>query len=302
MFNPLKKYDVVFLSYKEENKEVNWQRVLELVPKAKRVDGVKGFDAAHKAVGELAETEYVILIDGDNWLVDDFIYDFIVKDNEIAPNVVVNFACLNKINGLIYENGGVKIWPRDIILNLNSHENSDSDNSKIDFCYSTKYVYASNKTMLSITDQSTTPHQAFAGGFREAIKQSLNKGIMFDNVEQFQKSPSLKMKQEKLFALMNVGSDVQNGRWSMYGARLAFWNVWFNEDFNIETINDLDALYTMVNAFGDLSNLIDYVDDLLSNEMTMGHFGIPLEKFTPAQCDYIKSTFINLPGTAFGNG
>jgi hypothetical protein len=40
-FNPLKYYDVVFLSYMEPNKEVNWNRVLQFCPKAKRVDGVK---------------------------------------------------------------------------------------------------------------------------------------------------------------------------------------------------------------------------------------------------------------------
>jgi hypothetical protein len=300
MFNPLKNCDVVFLSYAEENKEVNWERVKSIVPKAKRVDGVKGFDAAHNAVGEIAETPYVILIDGDNWLCDDFVYDCLVHDDELSPTSVVNFGCINKINGLVYENGGVKIWPKDILLNLQSHENSIEENTKIDFCYSNRYSYNSNRAILSITDQATTPQQAFAGGFREAVKQSLNSGIKFNSPSDFMAFRGVKMKQEKLFALLNIGADVQNGKWSIYGARLAFWSIWFNKDFNFQIINDLGALHQMANAFGELTNLCDFVDELLTTDITESLFGFPLEKFTAQQSLYIKDTFMFLKGTAFG--
>ena len=40
--------DFVYISYKEPNKEENWADLLSKVPWAKRVDGVKGFDSAHK--------------------------------------------------------------------------------------------------------------------------------------------------------------------------------------------------------------------------------------------------------------
>ena len=46
-------YDVVFLSYDEPNAEENYQHLLSIRPKAKRVHGVKGSDAAHKACAEL---------------------------------------------------------------------------------------------------------------------------------------------------------------------------------------------------------------------------------------------------------
>ena len=55
--------DFVYISYKEPNKEENWADLLSKVPWAKRVDGVKGFDSAHKAAAEKAETEFFISVD-----------------------------------------------------------------------------------------------------------------------------------------------------------------------------------------------------------------------------------------------
>jgi hypothetical protein len=58
--------DVVYLSYDEPQKEEFWVKIRNLVPWAKRVDGVKGSDAAHKAAAEASDTERFVLIDGDN--------------------------------------------------------------------------------------------------------------------------------------------------------------------------------------------------------------------------------------------
>ena len=58
--------DVIYLSYDEPQKEEFWLKIKNMVPWAKRVDGVKGSDAAHKAAGEISDTERFILIDGDN--------------------------------------------------------------------------------------------------------------------------------------------------------------------------------------------------------------------------------------------
>ena len=57
--------DVVYLSYDEPQKEEFWVKIRNLVPWAKRVDGVKGSDAAHKAAAEASDAERFILIGGD---------------------------------------------------------------------------------------------------------------------------------------------------------------------------------------------------------------------------------------------
>lgn len=241
------------------------------------------------------------MIDGDNWLVDNFVYDFILYDSpdEIDTNTVLNYKSANKINGLVYENGGVKIWPRHIVSDLKSHENSASDESKIDFCYSTKYRYKSKPELLSITDQSASPVQAFAGGFRETVKQCLNSGVRFGSIDDFKSAHNIRLKQEKLFALTNIGSDVQNGKWSIYGARLAFWNMWFNPGFQIENINDVKALYEFANSFGSLDVLINFVDDLFEKDTILDQFGFPIENLNTAQNDFIRSTFSHVHGTPF---
>ena len=58
--------DVIFLTYDEPKKDEFWIKIKNMVPWAKRVDGVKGSDAAHKAAAAASDTDRFILIDGDN--------------------------------------------------------------------------------------------------------------------------------------------------------------------------------------------------------------------------------------------
>ena len=55
--------DFVYISYMEPNKDENWADLKNKVPWAKRVDGVVGFDSAHKAAAEKAAAEIPLLID-----------------------------------------------------------------------------------------------------------------------------------------------------------------------------------------------------------------------------------------------
>ena len=50
-------HDIFYLSYDEPNAEKNYADICNKVPWVKRVHGVKGSDAAHKACAERAETE-----------------------------------------------------------------------------------------------------------------------------------------------------------------------------------------------------------------------------------------------------
>ena len=57
--------DVIFLTYDEPKKEEFWVKIQNMIPWAKRVDGIKGSDAAHKAAAAQSDTEWFVLID---WL------------------------------------------------------------------------------------------------------------------------------------------------------------------------------------------------------------------------------------------
>ena len=107
--------DVVFLSYKEPNKEHNWADLRSKCPWAKRVDGVDGSDAAHKAAGEASSTERFILVDGDN-IVDASLFDQQINIESMPPDAVIRWQALNSINGLKYGNGGVSSWTRKLSL------------------------------------------------------------------------------------------------------------------------------------------------------------------------------------------
>jgi len=93
--------DCIYLSYDEPQKEEFWLKVKHMVPWAKRVDNVKGSDAAHKAAGEASDTERFILIDGDNMPEESFFnsqLDFTDKDEKFRQ---AQFRCkaINSING-----------------------------------------------------------------------------------------------------------------------------------------------------------------------------------------------------------
>ena len=65
--------DFVYISFKEPNKEQNWADLKNKVPWAKRVDGVVGFDNAHKAAARKSETSFFISVDGDNIIDETFL-------------------------------------------------------------------------------------------------------------------------------------------------------------------------------------------------------------------------------------
>ncbi len=57
--------DCIYLTYDEPQKEEFWIKIRNMVPWAKRVDGVKGSDAAHKAAADASDTARFILVDGE---------------------------------------------------------------------------------------------------------------------------------------------------------------------------------------------------------------------------------------------
>ncbi len=66
-------YDIIYLSYDEPNAEKNYADLCKKIPWAKRIHGVKGSDAAHKACANISDTERFITIDGDNIINPEFL-------------------------------------------------------------------------------------------------------------------------------------------------------------------------------------------------------------------------------------
>ena len=126
--------DFVYISYMEPNKEENWADLLSKVPWAKRVDGVKGFDSAHKAAAETAETDFFISVDGDNVIDESFLLETLDWE-KTNPKAVHRWRAKNSVNGLLYGNGGLVGWPKETCLKMQTHENAKDKKSEIDFCW-----------------------------------------------------------------------------------------------------------------------------------------------------------------------
>ena len=210
--------DIVYLSYDEPNAEKNYADLLTKVPWAKRVHGVDGSDSAHKACARLSETERVIVVDGDNTIRSEFLKQEIDFKDEVDLNKsVISWGARNTINGLIYGNGGIKCWPTQLVLDMKTHENAESENAKtqVDFCWDINYIQIDNG--MSDVHNNATPQQAWRAGFREGVKMGLLEGSKADPTN-FSKQVHWK-NFHRLLVWMHVGLDVKNGDWAIYGAR-----------------------------------------------------------------------------------
>lgn len=226
VFNP-NIYDIVFLSYDEPNADINYQHLLSIKPKAMRVDGIKGSDAAHKACAELAKTERVIIIDGDNHVLPNFWHHNIyTKTGFDWSDKVFSWSSFNIVNHTSYGNGGVKCWPVKLIEEMRTHEVGSS----VDFDLSN---YLELNKICSHTMINGSAKQAFRAGFRDGVKLSLVKDDWrTDN---------------RLYNWLHVGSDVEFGLWAIYGARLGRFML--KRDFDVTILNDFDKLNELFNKY-----------------------------------------------------
>lgn len=215
--------DCIYLSYDEPQKEEFWLKIKNMVPWAKRVDGVKGSDAAHKAAAAASDTERFILIDGDNMPDEEFFniqLDFTDKD-PIYKKAQFRWKAINNINGLRYGNGGMSSWTKEYVTNMKTHENqTEGDITRIaDFCMdSSDNLYWAMWDCYSTTYPNHSSFQAWRAGFREGVKMCLNRGAV-PTVEEF-KEMVAKRNLNNLTIWHNVGMDVENGAYAIMGARM----------------------------------------------------------------------------------
>ena len=277
--------DIVYLSYDEPNAEKNYADLLKHVPWAKRVHGVDGSDSAHKACARLSETERVIVVDGDNTIRPEFLKQEIeFKDEVDLSKSVISWGARNTINGLIYGNGGIKCWPTQLVLDMKTHENAESENAKtqVDFCWDINYIQMDS--CMSDVHNNATPQQAWRAGFREGVKMGLLEGTKA-NPAQFSKQVHWK-NFHRLLVWMHVGLDVPNGIWAIYGARQGcymtnctdwdYLNVrdfkWLNEFWSTkESKITLDMLRYEIMGIGEtLKHELDInVDDPFNDNQSM---------------------------------
>jgi hypothetical protein len=291
--------DVFFITYDEPQKDLFWETLKAQIPFAQRVDGIKGFNRAHRECAERARTLRFFTIDGDNVLHSNF-SSLKIPMKLIITTQVLSWSAKNSINGLAYGNGGIKNWPREVVIKLKSHEDSTSTQGAVDFCFDLNY-YQMPET-LSTSHIHHTPYQAFRAGFREGVKMSLDRGLplAFDhkNPASFlQLLPEANLERLKIWC--SVGADVTNGLWAIFGARLGLYEFNFN-NMPIENIRDYDWFKSYwLETFEKKSQLpaeafllpeIEKLGKALNQKMALG-----LRLLDSESSQFFKSVYFNRP-------
>jgi hypothetical protein len=236
--------DCIYLTYDEPKKEEFWLKIQNMVPWAKRVDGIKGSDAAHKAAADASDTDRFILIDGDN-IPDAAFFNLQLVLDDANRSCVFRWRARNAVNGLMYGNGGMSCWTKEFVRNMRTHENSDgSEANDVEFCFYPNY-WAMNDC-YSTTYPNATPFQAWRAGFREGVKMCLDRGAK-PTLAEFETRVNNR-NYDHLCIWQSVGADVDNGFWSMYGARLGTYYTMLR-DWDYRQVQDFDLLSAMWATF-----------------------------------------------------
>ena len=234
--------DIIYLSYDEPNAEQNYADLCKKVPWAKRVHGVEGSDAAHKACANLSETDRFITVDGDNRIREDFLNQVLDFDEHTdLQNTVISWCGKNSINGLTYGNGGLKCWPKKYVLNMRTHENADPNNkhAQVDFCWDAQYIQMNS--CYSDVYNNHTSQQAWRAGFREGVKLATDRGLRLSKEE-------LKNNHWRclhmLYVWSMIGADVENGLWAVLGARAGLYMTMCT-DWDYVQVRDFEYLNSL---------------------------------------------------------
>lgn len=298
--------DVIFISFDEDNCEEHWASLLEIVPWAKRVHGVEGSDAAHKAAARASETERFITVDADNLVDPEFFNQSFDFESPKFKDKVVSWSAKNHINGLEYGNGGLKCWPVKYALEMKTHEAAEDDTNQVDFCWEDSYVQMNNR--FCTTYPNGSPRQAWRAGFREGVKMSLDRGNKIPNCEV--KDKIWWGNYNRMIIWASVGADVENGLWAMYGARLGIvltnltnWDFINVRDFRY--LNNYFDEHVAPNFAGKQEKCFatgyQWSKDKLLSEITkLGvrirkELGIDIAELGTIESKFFKSAYINLP-------
>ena len=198
-----KPFDVVFISYYEPNADVHYSKLTEKLRRhVYRVNGVKGIHNAHIQAATLVSSDLFWVVDADAILETDFNFEFpqVVHHDTYTKSTVHVWTSCNPINDLQYGNGGVKLLPRKLTLNM--------DLSKLDMTTSISPSFKSMPEVSNITAFNTDEFTTWRSAFRECVKLS-SKTIQGQiNIET----------EERLNVWCSVGKDRLYGKYAISGA------------------------------------------------------------------------------------
>ena len=281
--------DIIFLSYDEPNAEKNYADLVKKVPWAKRVHGVKGSDAAHKACAAKSDTEYFVTVDADN-IVDPKFFSVQIDLEKLGldDSYVFSWAGKVHVNSLMYGNGGLKMWTRTFVNEMKTHENSNPEDVKglVEFCFDHRYYQFNENYSVSHTNGS--PFQAWRAGFREGVKMSLNEGAKATDIKKI-----WWQNYDRLLIWQTVGEDVEHGFWSLLGAREGCYMTNLT-DWDYTNVRDFEYLTTLwdENHKGQDIALAKAQSQFYGSEIK-SRLGLPIADLDADGSKFFKSVYLN---------
>ena len=209
------RYDMFFISYNEPNAEENWKNLSCKFPDSKRINGVKGIHNAHIQAANRSNTSMFWIIDGDSQILEDFNFDYVVDPWD--KDSVFVWKSKNPINDLSYGNGGVKLLPKSLTMEL--------DASTIDMTTSISKKFKSINEVSNLTVFNTDPFNTWKSAFRECVK--LSSKVIDGQVDL--------ETEERLHVWCTVGINRKYGEYAINGAIAG-------REFGIKNSNNLTEL------------------------------------------------------------
>ena len=279
--------DCIYLTYDEPKKEEFWIQIQNMVPWAKRVDGVLGSDAAHKAAADASDTDRFILIDGDN-IPDAAFFNQQISLDENNRDCVFRWRARNNINGLMYGNGGLSSWTKDFVYNMRTHESSDgSDETLVEFCFHNKYWAMAD--CYSTTYPHGSPFQAWRAGFREGVKMCLDRGAK-PTLAEFE-SRVVSRNYDNLCIWQSVGLDVEYGNMAIHGSRLGTYLTMLTE-WDYTDVQDFDKLQLLWDKY----STEEYMHEEFTFEVDRAlktRLGLPITSMNAEQSKFFKHHYMS---------
>ncbi len=281
-------FDIIQISYDEPNAEKNFSVLKHWFPNALRVQNIKGFDQAHCHAASISSKDWIFVVDGDCEVKVDFFDDVMNFSEAIEPyldqsqQTVLSWAAKNSVNGLIYGNGGIKLWPRSLLEKVNSHQKGG-----LDWVGEIDYQQMNNWYGYSVINAS--PYQAWRSGIREGTKFCMvkNQRVRFPHREIWHQNLT------RLLIWCSVGTDQTHGEYAILGARMGAWLTLTN-GWNPHVITDYDALFELWNgeyAFIRDGFFFEYQRDITAN--LRRYYDLPIVDLLPEQSRWVKGIYQN---------
>jgi hypothetical protein len=224
-------YDIVFISYMEENADENYNKLLSRFPRAKRVHGIKGIHNAHIEAAKHCTTDYFWVVDADAEILDTFMFDHdIFFYDKLKVRV---WRSINPVNDLVYGYGGVKLLPRISTIHMKKE--------KPDMTTSICKYYEPIMVVSNVTVFNTDAFNTWRSAFRECCKLASQ---VIDN-----QNDSDTM--QRLDTWCTEGADKLFGEYAIHGAKTGrLYGIKYTGDLeSLRKINDFEWMREQFDKF-----------------------------------------------------